>query len=153
MATATSPPLALDDQDRQFLARVESAIKTVKAWDADSSLLAECRAQIPISEINSTQADDDDVLYTGNALFLKRLTRYFKDHVMKWVNNPPCIKCGSDKTESRNTRGPETDEERQGGASRVESTYTDSRFADQAALLRLGLPSELFAYFDLILSE
>jgi hypothetical protein len=76
------------------------------------------------------------VLYTGNALFLKRLTRHFKDHVMTWVSNPPCAKCGSNKTESRNTRGPETEEERLGGASRVES---ESCSIDHEMLLVLFL--------------
>lgn len=121
--TMADPSPPIDEQDRNFLSRIQSAIKTVEAWDADSGLLAECRGQIPISELVSKKdgaTHDDDVLYSGNALFLKRLTRYFKDHVMKWVNNPPCVKCGSDKTEARITRGPQTDEEEQGGASRVE---------------------------------
>jgi peptide-N4-(N-acetyl-beta-glucosaminyl)asparagine amidase len=83
-------------------------------------LLAECRAQIPFQEINNNYARDDDILYRGNALFLKHLTLYFKENVMTWVNQPPCQNCGNQTMESRQTRGPQTQEELDGGASRVE---------------------------------
>lgn len=108
-----------DDQDRQFLGRIQSAIETVQAWE-DPALLAECRAQIPLEQVNQNYTRDDDVLYHGNALFLKNFTLYFKENVMTWVNKLPCNKCGNKETESHPTRGPQTDEERQGGASRVE---------------------------------
>ena len=113
---------APDDQDRQFLGRVQSAIATVEGWDANPSLLAECRAQIPFKDIQN-HTREDDILYRGNALFLKQFTLYFKENVMTWVNNPPCVKCGNTGTESRSTRGPSTSEEREGGASRVEVYY------------------------------
>jgi peptide-N4-(N-acetyl-beta-glucosaminyl)asparagine amidase len=116
--TTTAP----DDQDRQFSGRVQAAIATVDAWDADPSLLDECRAQIPFQDI-ANHTRDDDVLYRGNALFLKQLTLYFKEKVMTWVNNPPCGKCGNKETTSRTSRGPTTPEENEGGASRVEVYY------------------------------
>jgi peptide-N4-(N-acetyl-beta-glucosaminyl)asparagine amidase len=108
------------DQDRRFLGRVQAAIATVEAWDADPSLLAECRAQIPFQDIVASHTREDDVLYRGNALFLKQLTLYFKEKVMTWVNNPPCAKCGNADTTSRTSRGPTTPEEIEGRASRVE---------------------------------
>jgi peptide-N4-(N-acetyl-beta-glucosaminyl)asparagine amidase len=113
---------APDDQDRQFLGRVHAAITTVEAWDADPSVLAECRAQIPLQDI-ANHTREDDVLYRGNALFLKQLTLYFKEKVMTWVNNPPCAKCGNTETTCRTSRGPITLEEKEGGASRVEVYY------------------------------
>ena len=116
---------APDDQDRQFLGRIQSAIETVQGWE-DSTLLAECRAQIPLDKVNQNYTRHDDELYQGNALFLKHLTLYFKEDVMTWVNKLPCSKCGNEEMDSRPTRGPQTDEERQGGASRVEVYYCTS---------------------------
>lgn len=43
---------------------------------------------------------------------------------MTWVNQPPCSKCGNEENmESRTTRGAETQEEREGGATRVETYF------------------------------
>jgi len=120
--TMVSPP---DDRDQQFLGRIRSAIAMVQAWE-DPTLLAECRAKIPLQEICENYTRNDDVLYRGNALFLKHLTLYFKEQVMTWVNKPPCVKCGNEELESRQTRGPETQEEREGGASRVEVYFCSS---------------------------
>ena len=122
---ARSTMATLDEQDRRFLGRLESSIATVQAWDADPSLLAECRALIPLQEVSENYTRDDDVLHSGNALFLKHLALFFKERVMTWVNNPPCTKCGSADTESREMRGPETAEEQEGGASRVEGKPRD----------------------------
>jgi hypothetical protein len=120
-------------KDDSFVHRIQSAIKTVQAWDADPTLLSECRALIPFQDlippspvsifcipVASKYQQDDDYLYTGNGLFLKRLTKYFQTDVMTWVNQPPCAVCGAKEMESRGVRGPETQEERQGGAARVE---------------------------------
>uniref|UniRef100_A0A7S2L2R3 Thioredoxin domain-containing protein n=1 Tax=Skeletonema marinoi TaxID=267567 RepID=A0A7S2L2R3_9STRA len=69
---------------------------------------------------------DDDVNYEGDDLLLKRLTLYFKAEVMKWCNQPPCCNStctGNDdgkQMESKGMRGPITQEEKSGGASRVE---------------------------------
>lgn len=114
------------NQDRVFLARVESAIATAKAWDADPTLLAECRALIPFDEISKNFARDDDILYRRNALFLKHLALYFKENVMTWVNKPPCERCGNENMDPRQTRGPQTQEEREGAASRVEVYFCSS---------------------------
>mmetsp|Transcript_3126 Transcript_3126/g.4505 ORF Transcript_3126/g.4505 Transcript_3126/m.4505 type:complete len:1057 (-) Transcript_3126:831-4001(-) len=69
---------------------------------------------------------DDDVNYEGDDILLKRLTLYFKTEVMKWCNQPPCCNStctGNDdgkKMETKGIRGPTTQEEKTGGASRVE---------------------------------
>lgn len=69
---------------------------------------------------------DDDVEYEGDDLLIKRLTLYFKQEVMAWCNQPSCSNpncTGNDdgkQMESVGTRGPETDEEIHGHASRVE---------------------------------
>lgn len=123
-------------KDDRFVHRIQSAIQTVQAWDADPALLAECRSLIPFQDlipsspasifcipVASKYQQDDDYLYTGNMLFLKRLTKYFQTDVMTWVNQPPCNVCGAKVMESRGIRGPETQEERQGGATRVEREF------------------------------
>lgn len=125
----------MQDKDERLLRRIQSSIATVQAWDADPSLLAECRALIPVQKLMppvvsdawchhrlppSVYARDDDYLYEGNALLLKRLTLFFQKDVMTWVNSPVCWKCASKDMESKGVRGPQTTEEREGGASRVE---------------------------------
>ena len=131
------------DRDKRFLSCIQSAIQTVQAWDADPILLAECRALIPwkdlippvaafgMPETKSKYQQDDDYLYSCNALLLKRLTKYFQTTVMTWVNQPPCRTCASTEMESKGSRGPQTHEEIQGGASRVEGkSMTNSCLAD-----------------------
>lgn len=67
----------------------------------------------------SPYARPDDENYDGDDLFLKRLVLFFKES-MTWVNNPPCVVCGSDQTTMAKCTGPITTEEREGEASRVE---------------------------------
>jgi hypothetical protein len=124
-------------KDERFVSRIQAAIQTVQAWDADPALLAECRALIPFEDLippseakfaipnKSKYHQDDDHLYmntgsSNNTLLLKRLTKYFQTDVMTWVNQPPCRTCGRKEMESRGVRGPETQEEKEGGAGRVE---------------------------------
>ena len=139
-----------DDKDQKFAGRIQSGIATVEAWDDDPSLLAECRLMIPFAQLmpelhgqttttttttnnnnnnnNETTSEetnpyarDDDFLYQGNALFLKRLALYFQKDVMTWVNAPPCVTCASTESmEHQETRGPQSQEEHEGQASRVE---------------------------------
>ena len=119
----------VDSKDESFLSRIHGTIATVEAWDADPSLLAECRLMIPFESLkpeNELDEDpyrrDDDCLYHGDALFLKRLTLFFQKDVMTWVNAPPCENCGAgvDEMEHKESRGPITEEEREGQANRVE---------------------------------
>lgn len=119
----------VDSKEENFLARIRSSIAAVEAWDADPSLLAECRLMIPFDSLmpENDQAvnpyfRDDDFLYQGNALFLKRLALFFQKDVMTWVNAPPCEKCGASNDEMAFTesRGPNSEEEREGQANRVE---------------------------------
>ncbi len=55
----------------------------------------------------------------SNAIFLQRLCRWFQSY-MSWVNAPPCSVCGSTDCEMKTVRGPETQEELEGMAKRVE---------------------------------
>ena len=139
-------------KDGRFRSKVQSIIATPQAWDADPSLLMECRAMIPFDVLipnrtvdttndtsnhdeaihagringcmpTSPYAGDDDWMYQGNVLFLQRLARFFQKDVMTWVNAPDCTSCGAKNPTSTGMRGPETEEEREGGASRVEGMF------------------------------
>jgi hypothetical protein len=134
-----SLPSAATDRIRS---RIEAGLTTVQAWEADPSLLFECRCLIPFHLLRDDDARvpegslfspgpprteeaaefyrEDDASYQGDDLLLKRLTLYFQKHGMAWCNNPPCVKCGCKDTEGVGVRGPVTVEEREGGASRVE---------------------------------
>jgi thiol-disulfide isomerase/thioredoxin len=114
------------EDDNNFRRRIEGSIRSVKAWDSDPSLLAECRALLPWDDLRNDDdtgpyaKPQDSDLASSDARFLQRLARYFKSS-MTWVNTPACVKCDqTDKMERQDTRGPETDEERRGEASRVE---------------------------------
>jgi thiol-disulfide isomerase/thioredoxin len=118
--SSTSNSSSSNDLNRRFLARVESAVQTAKAWDADTQLLAKCRAMIPTFPLD----DDCSHLVSPNARYLLGLARYFKSQ-MTWVNNPPCEHCALTETSLQTVRGPETVEEREGDASRVEVYVCD----------------------------
>ena len=116
--------------DDKFQKRLEKYVQTVQAWDKDPSLLEECRIHIPWDELrrddNKTvekknKYDHDTKRHSqgGNVLLLQRLCRFFQGS-MTWINAPPCNQCGGTECTYSIMRGPETEEERNGGASRVE---------------------------------
>jgi peptide-N4-(N-acetyl-beta-glucosaminyl)asparagine amidase len=116
-------------------ARIANGLSTASKWDEDPELLKTCRSQIPFSSL----IDDDDGIfaptrycrpddskYEGDDLILKRLTLWFKMDFMTWVNSPPCSFCGcNENMVTLGTRGPITEEERDGEASRVEGMLCD----------------------------
>lgn len=124
MATA----LVLSEEDRIFQNRVHGAIQTVQAWEQDPELFRRCRDfLIPWDALRDdegrySEADDHARFQNANVVFVQRLARFFKSF-MTWVNNPQCCQCGSTETVHKETRGPNSDEERKGGANRVE-VYT-----------------------------
>jgi thiol-disulfide isomerase/thioredoxin len=115
-----------NQDDARFRRRIENSILSVKAWDEDSLLLAECRVLLPWDDLRDetdqgpySKSQDSD-LASSDARLLQRLARYFQSS-MTWVNAPACCECGqNDKMEAQGNRGPQTDEERIGKAERVE---------------------------------
>ena len=116
--------LMVTGDDQKFLQRISSSLNSVQDWDSDIEVLKACRSKIPWEElrdpIGKYSEDTDRLLDSSNAIFVQRLSRWFKQDYMTWVNNPPCDNCGNKSTECKNVRGPESDEEKEGGASRVE---------------------------------
>ena len=91
---------------------------------------------------------EDDGDWEGDDLLLKRLTLYFKQSVMKWCNQPPCsnpnCKGNEDgkQMESKGVRGPITDDEKTGKASRVEQ-YTCKQCGVETTFPRYNSPRML----------
>eukprot|EP00980_Cylindrotheca_fusiformis_P000480 scaffold119_cov131-Cylindrotheca_fusiformis.AAC.10 len=116
----------LGEDDKKFLDRVQSSVQTVRQWEDDLELLKACRSQIPWDALLDPQGPYSDLsrdrLLQGDALFLQRLCRWFQKF-MSWVNTPPCKVCGCHDCEFKTVRGPETEEEKEGGAKRVEVYY------------------------------
>jgi hypothetical protein len=125
VSSPMSASFSLAEVDRAFLGRLEREIQTVQSWDADPTLLQECHWMIPWDELRGStySRPNEDAHLSGNAVFLQRLCRFFKE-TMTWVNAPECDDCGSKQCVFETIRGPETLEEREGGASRVEGTLT-----------------------------
>lgn len=115
----------LSEEDQKFLDRIQSSLRTVQNWDASTELFQECRSQVPWKILNNATGlysnPEQDRLLKGNAnaLFLQRLCRWFPKF-MSWVNSPPCKVCGYTECEMKTVRGPETEEEKEGHARRVE---------------------------------
>jgi len=92
---------------------------------------------------------DDDAEFEGDDLLLKRLTLYFKQDVMKWVNQPPCSNPNCTGNEdgkqmtSKGVRGPVSDEEKNRAASRVEM-YTCQLCNNDTTFPRYNYPRALF---------
>lgn len=110
--------------DVQFQRRVQSGIQTVKKWqNLPQSFLTEIRNSILLQELMSPSSKyhrkDDDLWKDKDDKLLKRLTLYFQKE-MTWMNQPKCDNCGFDKTVSVGMRGPESEEEKSGEATRVE---------------------------------
>ena len=114
----------LSEEDQKFLERVQNSLKTVQNWDADTKLFEKVRNEvIPWDDLRNHTGPysqpSDRLFVQSNALFLQRLCRWFPT-VMSWVNAPPCAKCGCKECEMKTVRGPETEEEKEGSAKRVE---------------------------------
>lgn len=111
--------------DNKFKERIQSSMRTVQNWE-NIEWLKECREDvIPWDDLRNatgpySRPDHDRLLADdSNALFLQRLCRWFPKF-MTWVNAPPCVKCGCKECEMKTVRGPETEEENEGNAKRVE---------------------------------
>ena len=139
-----------------FKSRISSGFATVQGWEKDQSLLDEVRASIPLDELmpdragsarqeeKSPYANDDDSEYEEDDLLLKRLALYFQRDVMTWVNQPPCVQCGNADTQSAGTRGPESADEREGGAARVEMYSCPSCGDETTTFPRYNSPRAVF---------
>ena len=129
-----SAPITTGDDDQKFHQRISAVLETVQDWDHDIETLKQCRSVLPWSELRDPygkysskqqeeeQQQQDRLLDSANAIFVQRLCRWYKHDFMTWVNNPPCKICASTTTQFKETRGPESQEEKDGGASRVEGT-------------------------------
>ena len=104
---------------------------TVLHWEEDPELLKFARSLVPFTDLmanESKYAQSDDYKYIHrydtDVLFLKRMTLWFKQDFMEWVNQPKCYICEASGNESdvvgKGVVGPESLEEREGGANRVE---------------------------------
>ena len=111
--------LVIQDRCQSFLN------DTAKGSEPDDAS-AENEAKIKLRE---SLRRKDDSNYEGDDLLLKRLTLYFKKEIMTWVNSPPCVnpncKGNEDGKQMKNegVRGAETEEEKVGQATRVESKF------------------------------
>mmetsp|Transcript_3747 Transcript_3747/g.10330 ORF Transcript_3747/g.10330 Transcript_3747/m.10330 type:complete len:1064 (-) Transcript_3747:178-3369(-) len=142
MSTATS---AVDELHGEFRRRLEQTLQTVHAWDSPHSCqttIPQIRASLPWDDLRNDHGGPyaephRDAFLPGGAQgrFVQRLARYFQRNVMTWVNAPNCSNAtcvnnnssnnsSSNNSESRmehvETRGPLSQHELQGQASRVE---------------------------------
>ena len=111
--------------DEKFKERIKSSLRTVQSWET-VEWIKDCRAIIPWEDLRNatgpySRPEEDRALVEegANAIFLQRFCRWFPK-IMTWVNAPPCAVCGSKDCEMKTVRGPETEEEIEGNAKRVE---------------------------------
>jgi peptide-N4-(N-acetyl-beta-glucosaminyl)asparagine amidase len=165
MSRQASTHSTLSAEDEQFRRRIQGAIETVKAWDADEALLRQVCESIPFADLRSNHDNNnksnnnkfsrpEDAVLEPTVRFVQRLARYFQDK-MTWINQPacPCQQCTNNNNGSNSnkkstmdpqgTRGPETEEEKAGGASRVE-VYKCSQCQQLVTFPRYNKVSKLF---------
>ena len=133
--------------DAKFQRRLQQGWETVQGWeDALETLQEPIRQSLPWNELIGTCGGGGGGKYEqkvrdfwlqlewegdANIYFVQQFARYFQRHVMTWVNKPCCSNpyCPGAKYTGEEinktmrlvtTRGPETYEEHQGQASRVE---------------------------------
>jgi hypothetical protein len=110
--------------DEKFKERILSSLRTVQAWET-VEWIKDCRSLIPWDDLRNatgpySRPEEDRLLADdANAIFLQRFCRWFPT-TMSWVNAPPCVKCGCKECGMKTVRGPETEEEKEGNAKRVE---------------------------------
>jgi hypothetical protein len=127
--------------DQKFKERIQSSIRTVQNWE-NVEWLQECRTVIPWDDLRNatgpySNPENDRLLADdSNAIFLQRLCRWFPKF-MTWVNAPPCVKCGCKECEMKTVRGPETEEEKQGSAKRVEGRLPLARAVTRMRSMRI----------------
>jgi hypothetical protein len=116
----------LNEEDQKFFDRLHSSLKIVQHWDDDTQLFEQVRSIIPWDDLRNHTGpfskQDDRLFAQQDALFLQRLCRWFPSF-MSWVNAPPCVKCGCKDCEMKTIRPPETEEEKEGNAKRVEGEF------------------------------
>ena len=116
--------------------RLRGGAATVLQWEQDPELLKYARSLVPLTELisddSTTYARSDDYKYVHrydtDVLLLKRMALWFKQDFMEWINQPKCRVCTSgigngnqsDNVIAKGIVAPETIEEQQGGAGRVE---------------------------------
>ena len=145
--TMTTP--VYQQTDEKFMSRLNTSILTVQAWDDDPTLLQECRLVLPWEDLRNETGPYAD--YHKDALrfdnpnirFLQRLARYVQRDFMTWVNQPSCANCGSLSLHYQTSRGPETTEEVQGNASRVEVYECQACNAATTTFPRYNAPRKL----------
>ena len=106
--------------------RCESFLNGIKESDEPRNTIVDNDAKL---KLRDSLRRKDDLDYEGDDLLLKRLTLYFKKEIMTWVNSPPCVNPNCKGNEdgkqmrSEGVRGAETEEEKAGQATRVESKF------------------------------
>eukprot|EP00003_Mantamonas_plastica_P028217 TRINITY_DN62_c0_g1_i3.p1 TRINITY_DN62_c0_g1~~TRINITY_DN62_c0_g1_i3.p1 ORF type:complete len:688 (+),score=218.59 TRINITY_DN62_c0_g1_i3:772-2835(+) len=106
---------ALEQNQQQFLARIQSAMTQVKGYE-NKQVQAKALEIIPVQELNDRALAVDGVNF--NDELMRQLLRWYKEEFFTWVNAPPCDNCGSD-TEMQGMTAP-FQNELTFGASRVE---------------------------------
>lgn len=108
------------EKEPEMLSRLHAGLGRVLQYE-DPSMQQAARMHIPIERLkrDAALAVSDSNSSMDEAL-VRQLLHWFKAEFFTWTNQPKCSSCGNEKTRYLRTEGPQSDDEIQGNASRVE---------------------------------
>lgn len=99
--------------------KLQDGIQRAKSYES-KEMQQEALRHIPVQLLEERARANPSPMPLFQDELVKQLLHWFKGEFFSWMNQPRCSSCNHEKTSLKRTEAPQTQEERAGGASRVE---------------------------------